>query len=216
MTSMKVKKFFAPKLPKFNLDKEKRLRILIILTVFVAIFLSYHFKLKNRILGKFLAGIVNGQPIYRSELTKRLYSRYGNPVLESLIVDILVRQEAKAKETRVTQGDLDEVIGKIKEQLGKNADLDSVLASQGIKRSEFEDGVRVEVMARKLLEKEITIAEEEIGKFIKENEKTMEATSEAGLRQEARQILADQKISQKINSWIAELEKKAKIERFVK
>jgi parvulin-like peptidyl-prolyl isomerase len=213
---MKVKKFFPLKLPKFSLNEEKRLQVLIILTVFVAIFLGYHFKLKNRILGKFLAGVVNGQPIYRSELTKRLYSRYGNPVLESLIVDILVRQEAKAKEIKVTQEDLEGVIGRIKEQLGENADLDSVLASQGIKRSEFEEGIRVEVMVRKLLEKEITVAEEEISKFIKENKKTMEATSEPDLRQEARQILADQKISQKINSWIAELEKKAKIERFIR
>jgi foldase protein PrsA len=133
-----------------------------------------------------------------------------------LIVDILVRQEAKAKEIKVTQEDLEGVIGRIKEQLGENADLDSVLASQGIKRSEFEEGIRVEVMVRKLLEKEITVAEEEISKFIKENKKTMEATSEPDLRQEARQILADQKISQKINSWIAELEKKAKIERFIR
>lgn len=213
---MKAKKILPIKLPRINLKANGRSYLFIFLTIFVVVFLAYHFKVANRILGKFLAGTVNGQPIFKSQLTNRLYTRYGNQILESLIVDTLVRQEAKSKGVVVSQQELEEAIGKIKEQLGQNSDLESILAFQGIERSEFEDGVRVEVMARKLLEKDISITDEEIGQFIKENKKTMAATSEAGLKEEARRVLSDQKLGERINTWIGELEKKAKIERYLR
>jgi len=68
----------------------------------------------------------------------------------------------------------------------------------------------------KILEKEITISEEEVTKFIEENGKTLVATGEAERKTEARKQLKEQKINESLQTWIEGLLAKAKITRFLK
>lgn len=182
----------------------------VVLSVVVLGFLGYRFK------HRFLAGIVNRQPIFRFQLTSRLYSQYGRQVLEDLIVERLILQEAKKKGIFVSSEELNQNVERIKNQLGQNADLDSILALQGIKKSDFESQLRVQMLVKKLLEKEIPISDGEVAKYIKENREVMTATAEAELASEAKEKLTNQRIAENLNPWIAELVKEAKVLRFVK
>lgn len=184
--------------------------LFVVLSVVVLGFLGYRFK------HRFLAGIVNRQPIFRFQLTSRLYSQYGRQVLEDLIVERLILQEAKKKGIFVSSEELNQNVERIKNQLGQNADLDSILALQGIKKSDFESQLRVQMLVKKLLEKEIPISDGEVAKYIKENREVMTATAEAELASEAKEKLTNQRIAENLNPWIAELVKEAKVLRFVK
>jgi len=194
-----------------NLNKKILKRVIFgLLTLLVIGFLGYRFR------DKFLAGVVNGQPIFNFELTGRLYSQYGKTALEDLIVDKLVFQEAKKKGMTVSRQELDEGIATIKKQLGEKADLDSLLSLQGISKADFEHQLETQILVKKILEKEISITDEEIAAYIKENRKLMSASAEADLKAEAKAALLDKKISEQVNSWVSNLIKDAKILRFVR
>lgn len=200
-----------PKLNNKTINKKAVKKVVfVVLTLFVLGFLGYRFR------DKFLAGMVNGQPVFRYELTGRLYSQYGRVVLEDLIVDKLISQEAKKKGMAVSRQELDEGIAKIKQQLGDKADLDSLLSLQGIQKSDFEHQLETQILVKKILANEITVTDEEISTYIKENRKLMTATAEADLRVEAGETLLEKKISEQVNSWVSGLLSGAKILRFVK
>jgi len=180
-----------------------------LLILLIIVFFAYRFK------GKFLAGTVNGQPIFRFQLTNRLYSQYGRQVLEDLIVEKLIVQEAKKKGVTVLPQDVDQGIQKIKGQLGGQTDLESLLSLQGIKKADFENQLKIQILVRKLLEREINLSDEEVANFVKENRKTMVATTQAELEAEAKERLTNQMINSRLNSWISELIQKAKIVKFL-
>jgi len=211
---MKAKKSgFLAKIPRisFNNFKNKTLSrvIFFFLTLVACGFLGYRFK------DKFLAGTVNGQPIFRFQLSSRLYSQYGRQVLEDLVVEKLVRQEARKNNVSISRSELDEAITQIEKSLGQGTDLNSILALQGIKRQDFENQVRIQILVKKLLEPQIEITDDEVKKYLEENKSFLTATGEAERLSEAQGKLKDQKMSEKLNSWISDLVQKAKVLRFV-
>ena len=72
------------------------------------------------------------------------------------------------------------------------------------------------LQVNKILENEVTVSNEEIDKYIKDNGKLMVATGEAERKIEANEKLKEQKISEKIQQWIGDLLSKSKITRFLK
>jgi len=198
---------------KINFQASKRYfkkAIFIILTLLVIGFLGYRFK------DKFLAGVVNNEPIFRFQLANRLSSLYGKTVLEDLIVEKLIFQEAKKKVVTVTPEEVNQELVNIQKQLGEKTDLDSLLALQGVKKADFLGQIKIQILLKKMLQNEIAVSEEEITKFLKENQKSMTATTEAGLKKEAKETLEQQKMTEKLNPWVSNLLSKAKILRFVK
>lgn len=210
----------ARKRVKFSLPKVKVARVfssralIFVLFVLTSGFLVYNFR--YRLLGKFFAGKVNLDWITKSELSGQLYSRYGRQVFEELIVDSLIRQEAKGKKVEVTRQDLDNAIEKIKKTvLGEEMDLDNLLSLQGVSRQEFEKQLEVQILAQKLLSDQIDVSEEEVNTFIKENKEYLIATDESGLKAEAEEKLREQKIGEKLNTWISDLLEKAQVLRLL-
>ena len=194
---------------KFDAQKVKRYGFAVLTLISVA-FLGYWFK------DRYLAGMVNNSPIFRTQLNSRLSQQYGKQVLEDLVVEKLIEQEAKKNGVVVSAKEIEAEIDVIKAQLGDQTDLDSVLAFQGLKKSDLERQLRIQLILKKLLEKDIAVSEEEIASYIKENKKVMTATSEAELNTEARERLTEQKFAEKINPWISDLLTSAKVVRFLR
>lgn len=203
-----------PKLAKFKKSQAFWPKLVFILLAGLVLgFLTY--RGRGKILSLFLAGQVNGQPVFKSQLSKRLYSRYGKQALEDLIVEELIQQEAKSKGVVISNQDFEQAQEKIKKQLGEKADLDSLLAFQGVNREEFKRQLELEISMRKILEKEIVVSQEEIDSFVKENKKYLAATTEGELTQEAKEKLLDQKVGERVNTWVNDLLGKAKVLRFL-
>jgi len=188
---------------------KKHLLVLGVLVVLVAV-LGYFFR------DRFLAAFVNGKPIFRYKLNQLLIKSSGKEALENLIVEGLIKEEVKKNQVVVTKEDIDNEVKKISDQLGAGTKLEDVLKAQGMSIDDFRSQMETKLQVYKILGKEIIVSEDEISQFLKENEKSLTATSEAEKRTQANEALREQKINEKVQTWISDLLAKAKITRFLK
>lgn len=165
---------------------------------------------------KILAATVNGKPLFRYYLNQKLFSSFGKETLENLIVESLVRDEIKKNQVVVSEQDIDAESEKISKTLSGGMKLEDALKLQGMTLAEFRNQLKMRLGITSLLKKEISVTEEEIDTFIKDNASALTATVAAEKRTEAKKIIEEQKISEKIQTWVSELLKNAKITRFLK
>jgi len=94
---------------------------------------------------------VNGQPIFRLSLIREMEKTFGKQSLEGLIGKTLVFQEAKKQNVTVGKQEIDQEIAKIEESFkSQNQDLNQFLSSQGLKRADLEEQVKLQKIAEKL------------------------------------------------------------------
>lgn len=158
---------------------------------------------------------VNGDVVTRTEYTKELEKTAGKQVLEGLTTKRIIEQEAKKKNITVTDAEINAEFKKIEEQLKtQGQSLDQILAFQGMTR----DGLKEQIVVQKTVEKlvgNVTVATEEVEKYIEENEALAgEDTDLEALRTRANDELKQQKTDAKIQELIANLRKNAKVEYF--
>ena len=190
-------------------NKFPKLIPVLLLMIVVLGLLGYLFK------DKIVVAVVNGKPIFRYELSQRLVSNYGKEALENIIVEELVKEEAKKQKVDISEEDLNAEIERIKGTLG-GMKLEDALGIQGLSLDEFKTQIKIRLQVNRILEKTISVTDEEINEYVKTNTETLTATSEAEKRTEAAAILKEQKIGEKIQSWVSELLSQAKISRFLK
>lgn len=165
--------------------------------------------------GMIVAAVVNGRPIFRWTLTNTLISKYGKQTLENMISEQLIAVEAKKSNIVVTKKEIDDKETEVLKSFGEKVSLEEVLKFQGMTKEDFDGQVKLQLLVTKLLGKDIAPMETEITDFIDKNRASMSATDEAGLREEAKTGLIDQKIGEKIQPWFTEVRSKAKILRFL-
>lgn len=194
----------------FPRNKRNMIFSLVIFILLVAAGLGYLFK------DKFVVAMVNSKPVFRYELNQRLTSTFGKETLENMIVEKLIKEEAKKRGISITDQDIDKEVEKLGKSLGNGMKIEDVLKMQSISLADFKKQLRLRLQVNKILEKEVTISDEEIDKFIKDNSGALIATGEAEKKVEAREKLKEQKISELVQKWVGELLAKAKITRFLK
>lgn len=182
----------------------------ILAVVFVLVLGAWAFK--N---GMIVSAMVNGKPIFRWQLTKTLVSRFGQQTLESMITERLIADAAAKDGVVIAQGDVDKKVNEIVKSLGENVNLEELLKYQGMSKADFEHQIRLQLTVEKILSKDISIEEKDVDAFIAQNRQTMSATEEGALREEARTAIFSQKVSEKIQPWLAELKNKASITKLL-
>lgn len=165
--------------------------------------------------GLLVSAVVNGKPIFSWQLNQTLKSRFGAQTLEGMIGEMLVAEEAAKQDVSVTPEELEAKRSEVVASLGGEAQFEDLLAFQGMTRADFENQIRLQLLVQKLLGKDVAVTDEEIDVYIKDNRETLTATDPAQLRVEARNLILDQKVSEKIQPWFLELKENAKIMRFL-
>lgn len=165
--------------------------------------------------GLLLAAIVDGKPILSWELNRVLTARFGKQTLEGIISERLIAETAQKQGVKVTQAEIDAKIAEIVKGLGGNVNVDDLLKYQGLTKSDFESQIRLQLMVAKILGKDITINDSDITNYIQSNRASLTATTEAEMREQAKNALFDQKVSEKLQPWFLELKQKSKIVRFL-
>lgn len=191
------------KLPRFS----RRWITVVLLVVLVALFLV------NK--GLLVAAVVNGRPIFRWELTNALMSRFGKQTLEGIISERIIADAAGREGVTVSKADVDSKIADVMKGLGADVKLEDVLQFQGMTKTDFENQIRLQLTVEKILGKDIQITESDIDNYIATNRATLVATEPGVLRQEARNTILSQKVSEKLQPWFLEIKEKAKIFRFL-
>jgi foldase protein PrsA len=118
-----------------------------------------------------IVAVVNGQPITKDALVDRLLvkSTVGQQVLETMIVELLLEQEAKKKGIEVKQEEIAERIERVKKELGTKEAFDEYLLRQDVTEAGLPGRVRVKIMVEKLLGGRVQVSDDEIKRFYDRN-----------------------------------------------
>lgn len=205
-----------PQLNRLNFNKEdllrnKKLVALATLIILFIILLLYFFK------GLFIAAMVNGEPISRISVIKELEKQTGRATLESLITKKLILQEAKKRNVEIGQKKIDAEIKKIETNLkGQGTTLDQALQLQGMTRDQLISEIRLQLVIQKLVSGDVKISDKEVSDFLTANkEQFPEGTTEEEMKSQAKEQIKSQKLQEKTQAFLADLQKKAKIRNFV-
>ena len=161
----------------------------------------------------FVVATVNGQIISRLQLDQQLEQQYGKEVLDSVITKTLVLQEAQNQHISVSQQEIDDSVKQISDTLSKQGQsLDSVLASRGMTKADLVDQIRLQKIIEKLVGKNVTVSDQEVADYISKNQDSL-PTGLSGdqLKQQVKQQLLSQKINDKAQTLVTDLQKKAHI-----
>jgi len=193
-----------------SVKKHSKLILVILILIAFLAGATYYFR------SSILVAIVNNKPIFKFQLVKKLTASYGKEALENMIVEKLIEEEARNNKIIIGETDIDSEVDKVTKSLGANTKIEDLLTYQGMTMADFRNQLKLRLQVNKILENQIIINDEEIATYIKDNLKSLVASGEAERKLEAAGKLKEQKISEKIQTWVSELLAKAKITRFIK
>lgn len=164
----------------------------------------------------FVVAIVNGQPITRGAYNQQLEAQAGKQVMNALVTQALIEQEASRQHITVSQSELDAQVKSIQDQLAKQGQtLDSALAAQGMTRDDFMTQLRLQALVKKLLASKIKVTDQEVNDYISKNQDSLPTgLSQSELKAQVQQQLEQQKLSQQAQALVQQLQQKAKITYF--
>jgi len=158
----------------------------------------------------FVVAFVNNRPITSLELYQKLNQSYGKEVLDSLIEEKLINEEARKQKAAVSPEDVDKRLSDIEKQLGGKEAFDLALKSRGLSLSQVKDQLKTQLLVEKMLGKDIQVSDKEVEDFIKNN-----PTAKDLGKDKIKEQIRSQKISEKFQTWLEDLKKKAKIVKFI-
>ncbi len=183
--------------------------IIIVLVILLGI--AYFFR------GLFVAAIVNGQPITHLALVQELEKQGGKQTLNSLVTKALILQEAQKKNVTVSDKEINDEIKKINDSLAKQGQrLDQLLVSRNMTKADLIDQIKTQKLVEKMLGSDIQVSDKEVDAYIQANKESFpEGSISAEMKNNVKDQIKQQKLSQKFQAWLAELQKNANIIYFV-
>lgn len=112
---------------------------------------------------------VNGAKITKTDLYDRMVAENGTKVVDDLIREKLVDQEAAKQNITVTPAEIDKEINKIKERIGGEVAFQEALAQNNITLAQLRDYQSFRIKVTKILKKDITVKDDELKTFFEEN-----------------------------------------------
>lgn len=179
--------------------------------VILALALLYYFR------GVFIVAMVNGQPITHLQLIQELEKQGGQQTLNGLITQTLILQEAKKENVTVSDKEIQNQVQQITISLTKQGQkLDDLLTARGMTQQDLDEQIRVQKLVEKMAGKGITVSDREINDYINANKNQLPTNmSDKQLHDYVKQQLMQQKLSEREQTWVANLQKNAKIVKFV-
>lgn len=167
----------------------------------------------------FVVAVVNNQPVTSIELYQNLKAKSGQEVLDQIIRDKIISQEAASKGVVVSPSDIDKKVKEIEGQVGGKEQLKAALTSRNITENDFRNQIKIQLLVEKLLEKDIKVSEKEVDDYIAKNPEDQNVKGadpkDSKVRDEVRKTIRSDKLNEKFQTWYSQLEKKAKISKFI-
>jgi len=166
--------------------------------------------------GQFVTAMVNGQPIFRYQYIKALEQQDGKTVLDGLVVNKLIGQEAAKKGVTISDPELRQDSKQIEDSIAKQGQsLDVLLAARGMTKSDFENQLKTQKLIEKMLGSQITVSDKDISDYMDQNKDSLpQGLSDNDLKNQIKQQIFQQKLGQKAQAWIQDLQQKARITYF--
>lgn len=175
------------------------------------------FVLAQKYRGLVLAGIVNRSPIWRTQLNQQMSKRYGKMVMDEIVGNELIKQEAAKMQVSVTEAEIQEELKKLEEKIGGPEALKDALEQYGLTQSEIGEQIRLSLLQRKIVEKlnPAEITDEEIETYFKDNQAVYKGKKLDEVRGEIADNLKEQKLQEAFAKWFADIKASAQIEVYL-
>ena len=167
--------------------------------------------------GLFMVATVNNSPISRVEFIKELENRFGEEVLDTLITQKIIEQEANEAGITVTDVEINEQMETIRSSVElQGTTLEDALALQGQSEENLRRGIRLSLIVEKLFEDQLQVSDEDVRAFYEQNQDLYgeEATFEQ-LQGTLKDQMVQQQLSGRFQEWIENKKAEATIHRFV-
>jgi foldase protein PrsA len=192
-------------------SRKLKLKMIIIFVIIIILgVLAYMGK------GLFVAATVNGSPITRLSLIKMLEKEAGKGLLDSLITEKLIQNEAIAKNIIISEDDVNSEIDKIKAQVTSQGDtFEAALEAQGMTLDVLKKQIKLQKEIEALLADKVSVTDQEVTQYITDNKYPVTEGQEQIANEQVMLQLKSKKLSAEAPTYIEELKAKAKIKYFV-
>ncbi|MDF2630543.1 MAG: PpiC-type peptidyl-prolyl cis-trans isomerase [Symbiobacteriaceae bacterium] len=112
---------------------------------------------------------VNGENITKLDIYNLMVAEQGASIVDQIIQNKLVDQEAKKNNVTVSPAEIDQEIAKIRERMGGEVKFQEALTTNGISLEQLREYQDFRVKVTKLLKPQITLQEEAVKTFFEEN-----------------------------------------------
>jgi hypothetical protein len=165
----------------------------------------------------FVVAIVNGQPITRLELVRNLEQKSGEKELEELITKTLVFQEARKENVTVGDEEVDTEVKRLEEEItASGQNFEELLASRELTREKLKENLKLNRLASKIVEKNITVSDEEVKAYMEENKDSLpKDKSEEEIKKDVSEQLKAEKTEKAISEFVSRIRSQAKINYFI-
>lgn len=177
----------------------------VVIVVIVALGLLFIFRR-----GIFLAGSVDGHLVTTPSFYSELVKAHGSEVFDNITRDTLIQQEADKKKLTVSSKEVDDRINTIQDNLGGKDALQSALSQNNTTMDELKTEIRYQLLAEKLLAKDITVSDAEVAKYMADNKAAVAGLTKAQVADQ----LKSQKFNDKFTSWYDTIKKNAHISKY--
>lgn len=201
-----LKKLFSFNPSFTNFRANKRLALIVLIVGLVLIVL-----VKKDLL---IAATVNSTPITTLELFSEMNKQYRDQTLTQMINEKIILGEIRKNNIVVTEEEIDGKIAELEQSVGGPQVLDSLLAQQNQSRGILRKQLKVQLGIERLYANEATVSAEEVDQFIAENKALLESSDSAKQKEEAENILKQQKVSQIFAQKFQQLKQNANIQIF--
>lgn len=124
---------------------------------------------------------VNGTKITKDDLYNTLETYYGDSivsVLDRMVTEELVDQEAKAKNITLTDKDLADEIAGMKLDYGTEENFNSFLTYYGMTEDDLKRELKLSATVRLLLQSEVEVTDEQVQAYFDENKTNLGSSAE--------------------------------------
>jgi hypothetical protein len=157
---------------------------------------------------------VNGKPIDRLSFYQRLEKQTGKQVLDQMVSESLIEQEAASKGVNIADKDIDTKIKELETQFKSQGGLTQVLSLQGMTMSDLKTQLKYNLIVEKISPK-VSVSDKEIAAEYDKNPTTYGEELTDAVKTQIKNTLLQQKRSTSVSAWFEALKKKAKISTFI-
>lgn len=150
---------------------------------------------------------VNDVAITQGQLEDALMKQYGVEVLEFLMTNEIIKQEAEAQKVTVTDEELNAEYEEYADYYGGEETLLQSLATFNMTKDDIVNDIKTYLLTVKLIQKEITITDEDIQKYYDENKSKFttddgEQLAFEDVKEEVKAALLEDRVDAEYGDWL--------------
>jgi foldase protein PrsA len=155
---------------------------------------------------------VNGEEIHRSEYDRAVFQNTGEDVLENLILERLISNEARKRNLTADSAAVSGQIDELKLQFGTDQAFQSALLQQGLTEESLTRQFEISDLLRQMVADQVQVTDDEVNSQYQANAQQFEGQPEADAKQQIRENLEEQKANSAARDLLGQLREDADVE----